>query len=142
MEFEDNTRTRNHYIGDLNYHIIFSTKFRRKCLSNIENELYDAFRYCESKSHFKIKTMKQDKDHIHLLVNIKPTSRYTYWKTETQVPVSEYIKHPDMYKLISDKKETRNGSIDVYTDIMSLQKCEAFSYPAGMFPMDMAVWRS
>ena len=69
---------------------------------------------------------------------IKPTSRYTYWKTETQVPVSEYIKHPDMYKLISDKKETRNGSIDVYTDIMSLQKCEAFSYPAGMFPMDMA----
>lgn len=70
---------------------------------------------------------------------IKPTSRYTYWKTETQVPVSEYIKHPDMYKLISDKKETRNGSIDVYTDIMSLQKCEAFSYPAGMFPMDMAV---
>ena len=70
---------------------------------------------------------------------IKPTSRYTYWKTETQVLVSEYIKHPDMYKLISNKKETRNGSIDVYTDIMSLQKCEAFSYPAGMFPMDMAV---
>ena len=70
---------------------------------------------------------------------IKPTSRYTYWKRETQVLVSEYIKHPDMYKLISNKKETRNGSIDVYTDIMSLQKCEAFSYPAGMFPMDMAV---
>ena len=42
-------------------------------MSKIENELYDAFRYCESKSHFKIKTMKQDKDHIHLLVNIKPT---------------------------------------------------------------------
>lgn len=38
----------------------------------IENELYDAFRYCEYKSHFKIKNMKQDKDHIHLLVNIKP----------------------------------------------------------------------
>ena len=75
MEFEDNTRTRNHYIDCLNYHIIFSTNFRRKCLSNIENELYVAFRYCESKSHFKIKTMKQDKDHIHLLVNIKPTYR-------------------------------------------------------------------
>ena len=69
---------------------------------------------------------------------IKPTSRYTYWKTETQVPVSEYVKNPDMYKLISNKKETRKGNIDVYTDIMSLQKCEAFSYPAGMFPMDMA----
>ena len=43
-----------------------------------------------------------------------------------------------MYKLISNKKETRKGNIEVYTDIMSLQKCEAFSYPAGMFPMDMA----
>ena len=73
MQFEDNSRTRNHYKGELNYHIIFSTKFRRKCLSKIEQELYDAFRYCESKSHFTIKTMKQDNDHIHLLVNIKPT---------------------------------------------------------------------
>ena len=73
MQFEDNTRTRNHYKGELNYHIIFSAKFRRKCLSYIENELYAAFRYCESKSHFKIKVMKQDKDHIHLLVNIRPT---------------------------------------------------------------------
>lgn len=69
---------------------------------------------------------------------VKPTERYKYWKKEAQIPVSEYIKNPDMYKLISDAKETRKGNIDVYTDIMSLQKCEAFSYPAGMFPMDMA----
>jgi putative transposase len=72
MEFEDNTKTRNHYKGELNYHIIFSTKFRRKCLAQIEDELYEAFMYCESKSHFKIKKMKHDKDHIHLLVNIAP----------------------------------------------------------------------
>ena len=71
--FEDTTRTRNHYIARLNYHIIFSTKFRRKCLCGIEDILYDAFKYCESKSHFKIKTMKCDKDHIHLLVKINPT---------------------------------------------------------------------
>lgn len=69
---------------------------------------------------------------------VKPTERYKYWKREMQIPVSEYVKNPDMYKLISDAKETRKGNIDVYTDIMSLQKCEAFSYPAGMFPMDMA----
>ena len=55
MKFEDNSRTRNHYRGELNYHIIFSTKFRRKCLSEIEQELYDAFRYCESKSHLRLR---------------------------------------------------------------------------------------
>lgn len=68
---------------------------------------------------------------------VKPTERYKYWKKENQVLVKDYMKDPDQYKLLSDKKQqTRMG--DVYTDVMSLQKCEAFSYPAGMFPMDMA----
>lgn len=68
---------------------------------------------------------------------VKPTERYKYWKKESQVSVNDYMRNPDQYKLLSDKKQaTRTG--DVYTDIMSLQKCEAFSYPAGMFPMDMA----
>ena len=68
---------------------------------------------------------------------VKPTEKYKYWKKENQVSVNEYMKNPDKYKLLSDKKEiTKMG--EVYTDVMSLQKCEAFSYPAGMFPMDMA----
>lgn len=68
---------------------------------------------------------------------VKPTERYKYWKKENQVSVNEYMKNPDKYKLLSDKKEiTKMG--EVYTDVMSIQKCEAFSYPAGMFPMDMA----
>jgi hypothetical protein len=69
---------------------------------------------------------------------VKPTQRYQYWKKEMQIPVSDYAKNPEMYKLISNTKEARKGNIEVYTDIMSLQMCEAFSYPAGMFPMDMA----
>ena len=68
---------------------------------------------------------------------VKPTEKYKYWKKETQVSVNEYMKNPDKYKLLSGKKQvTKIG--EVYTDVMSLQKCEAFSYPAGMFPMDMA----
>lgn len=68
---------------------------------------------------------------------VKPTERYKYWKKENQVSVNDYMKNPEKYKLLSDKKQvTKIG--EVYTDVMSLQKCEAFSYPAGMFPMDMA----
>lgn len=70
---EDNTKTRNHFKCRLRYHIVFSTRYRRKCLPYIEQELYDAFRYCESKSDFTIIIMKQDKDHIHLLIEMKPT---------------------------------------------------------------------
>jgi hypothetical protein len=68
---------------------------------------------------------------------VKPTAKYQYWKKENQVSVKDYAKNPEMYKLLSDaKQQGRLG--DVYTDVMSLNKCEAFSYPAGMFPMDMA----
>lgn len=67
---------------------------------------------------------------------IKPTDKYTYWKKETQVPVKDVNKNPDMYKLVSHSKGVgRMG--EVYTDVMSLNRCEVFSYPAGMYPADM-----
>ena len=70
---EDNSRTRNHFKARLRYHMIFSTKYRRKCLDQIRDDVFDAFRYCESKSHFTILNMNLDKDHIHLLIEIPPT---------------------------------------------------------------------
>ena len=57
------------YKTHLRYHIIFVTKYRRKCLNEIRQEVFDAFRYCEEKSHIKIHNMNIDKDHIHLLVS-------------------------------------------------------------------------
>ena len=57
----------------LRYHIIFSTKYRRKCLDSIRNSVLDAFKLAESKSDFKILTMELDIDHIHLLLEIKPS---------------------------------------------------------------------
>lgn len=53
----------------LRYHIIFVTKHRRKCLDYIRQEVFDAFRHCEEKSHIKIHNMNIDKDHVHLLVS-------------------------------------------------------------------------
>ena len=72
------------------------------------------------------------------MVYIKPTNKYKYWKKESFVTVQDYVKNPDMYKLIGNDKEVRKGGVDVYTNVMSLNQCEAFSYPAGMYPMDMA----
>lgn len=55
------------------YHLIFSTKFRRKCLNDIYDVVIDAFRYCESKSNFEILEIELDKDHIHLMIKFKPS---------------------------------------------------------------------
>jgi DNA polymerase elongation subunit (family B) len=76
------------------------------------------------------------------VVYIKPTKRYTYWKLESQVKVSDYLRNPEQYKLLNNETElirpTSGKPYEVYTNIMSLAQCEAFSYPAGLFPMDLA----
>lgn len=62
----------NHAKTSLRYHIIFSTKFRRKCLDEIHDSVIEAFRQVEKLSDVKILAMELDKDHIHLLVTFKP----------------------------------------------------------------------
>ena len=57
----------------LRYHIIFVTKYRKQVLENIRQEVFDAFKYCESKSNFKIHTMNLEADHIHLIVSFPVT---------------------------------------------------------------------
>ena len=56
----------------LRYHIIFSTKYRRKCLTEIRDYVLQTFKYVESISDFNIICMEIDKDHIHLLVSFPP----------------------------------------------------------------------
>ena len=65
-------KTFGHAKTKLRYHLIFSTKFRRKCLDQIHDDVISSFKYSESKSNFKILVMELDKDHIHMLVEIKP----------------------------------------------------------------------
>ena len=60
----------SHSKAYLRYHIIFVTKYRKKLLNDIRQTVFDAFTYCESKSHFTILKMNLDQDHIHLLISI------------------------------------------------------------------------
>lgn len=65
-------QTYSHAKTRLRYHLIFSTKFRRKCLDKIHDVVIDAFRKVESKSNFEIHAIELDKDHVHMLVSFKP----------------------------------------------------------------------
>lgn len=69
---DDKYRTFGHAKTRLRYHMIFSTKFRRKCLEKIHDDVISSFKYAESKSNFKILVMELDKDHIHMLIEFKP----------------------------------------------------------------------
>lgn len=52
----------------IRYHIILSTKYRRKCLSGLEDALTEAFAYASSRCEFKVLSVGADVDHVHLLV--------------------------------------------------------------------------
>lgn len=72
MSKENKYKTYSHAKTRLRYHLIFSTKFRKKCLKSIHDVVIDAFRYVESKSNFQILVIELDKDHIHMLIEFKP----------------------------------------------------------------------
>lgn len=64
----------NHAKTFLRYHLILSTKYRRKVLNPIRDDLLDSMREAEDKNgKFHIEIAEVDKDHIHLLVRIKPS---------------------------------------------------------------------
>lgn len=96
-----------------------------------------------SKDKFKKKySILFDSDKL-CVTYIKPTTRYTYWQVRSMIPVKDYLKNPEMYKLISDEKKTHDEKgkpypCEMYVDIMERCCCEAFAYPAGNYPVDMA----
>ena len=65
--------TLNHEKYRIQYHIIFSTKYRKKCLEPVKNDLLESMKKAESlQNKWNIETMETDKDHIHFLINASP----------------------------------------------------------------------
>lgn len=88
----------SHNKTKLRYHIIFSTKYRRKCLNQIHDDVINVMNLAEQKTKtFHIELMELDKDHIHFLIRINPNecisnvihqlkqfSTYNLWKNHNQ----------------------------------------------------------
>lgn len=87
----------SHAKTHLRYHMIFVTKYRRKCLNQIRDDVLMAFTECSRLSHIRILNMNIDKDHIHLFITFPPkysigqtvnrlkqfTTNYLYTKRES-----------------------------------------------------------
>lgn len=57
----------------LYYHIVLTTKYRRKSLLGIEQQVYSAFRQVEDHSSFEILAMGiEDENHIHIVIKAPP----------------------------------------------------------------------
>lgn len=56
----------------LRYHVVFSTKYRKKCLKAIEQEVISSFKEAEKTSAFRLLNIGVDEEHVHFLVKFKP----------------------------------------------------------------------
>ena len=91
-------KTLNHEKFKIRYHIIFSTKYRRKCLNEIRIDLLNSMKRAESlQNKWKIEIMEIDKDHIHFLISATPTN-CIYKIIHSLKQISTY----DMWKLHHD----------------------------------------
>lgn len=63
----------NHSKFRLRYHLVFSTKYRRKCLGGIEDEVESVFNEIADESDFSIIEVGTDLDHVHIIVQSRPT---------------------------------------------------------------------
>lgn len=80
-------------VQNLRYHLVFATKFRRKCFVGVEDDVVRAIEYAISKSSCKLERVAvEDGDHVHLVVRmsgtysvsglvnrLKPMSTYHLW---------------------------------------------------------------
>ncbi len=64
----------NHSTYELQYHIVWGTKYRRKWLKEyVKQELIDSlYATCKKYPSLHIVTMNTDQDHIHLQIEIAP----------------------------------------------------------------------
>ena len=67
-------RSINHSCTHLRYHIVLVCKFRRKVINReVEGHLSKIFTDIGEKSHFDVKHVGFDKDHVHLFVKSVPS---------------------------------------------------------------------
>ena len=73
-EVDVDIRLINHSCTRLRYHIVLVCKYRRKVLDDeIESSLREIFTDIAEHSHFTVKHMGFDKDHVHLFVKSVPS---------------------------------------------------------------------
>ena len=65
--------THTHSRSFIRYHLIFSTKYRKRCFENRERELRSVFDWMSRRCHFKVLRIGIDRDHVHLLVKAAPS---------------------------------------------------------------------
>ncbi|MGM9739465.1 MAG: IS200/IS605 family transposase [Candidatus Cryptobacteroides sp.] len=87
------------YVYSLQYHIVFCTKYRRKVLQNgVDETCKYILRELSESMKFTIFAMEVMPDHIHLLVDVKPSFRIpeAMQKIKGSMSRALFVMHPEI----------------------------------------------
>lgn len=110
----------------------------QKAMVTVQGAAFYNYLLNNSEKYKKKYTTLIDSDKLCVLY-IKPNKKYEYWKA-CSLKVSEIAnirKNKEVRFYKGGVIEKING-VDFYTDCQVREPIQAFSYPAGQFPMDMA----
>ena len=110
----------------------------QKAMVTVQGAAFYNYLLNNSEKYKKKYTTLMDSDKLCALY-IKPSKKYEYWKA-CSIKVSEIAnirKNKEVRFYKGGVIEKING-VDFYTDCQVREPIQAFSYPAGQFPMDMA----
>ena len=89
MKFDDN----NHSVFKLYYHLIMSTKYRRKVIDDeISDFLRDKFLSIGQNYHLTLEEFNHDLDHIHILFRAKPNTELSKFINAYKSSTSRLVK--------------------------------------------------
>lgn len=92
-----------------------------------------------SEKYKKKYTVLSDSDKL-CVVYIKPNKKYNYWKNceIKRYDLPTVRKHQEVRFKKGGVLKTMPNGVEYYVDCQVLEPVQAFSYPAGQYPMDMA----
>lgn len=110
----------------------------QKAMVTVQGAAFYNYLLNNSEKYKKKYTTLMDSDKLCVLY-IKPNKKYEYWKA-CSLKVSEIasIRKKQEVRFYKGGVIEKINGVDFYTDCQVREPIQAFSYPAGQFPMDMA----
>lgn len=85
--------TLNHSVYSLQYHLVFATKYRRKCISPLMlDRLREIFQATVEKWHGELIEFNGEADHVHLLLSLNPKLRLSDFVNNLKTVSSRLIR--------------------------------------------------
>lgn len=89
----NNLRSNNHSVFDINFHLVLTTKYRRKVIDDvISSRAREIFEYVGTNHKVSIVEWNHDRDHINVLITAEPKTNMSKFLNAYKSASSRLLK--------------------------------------------------